>query len=184
MLVADVTPHDRAEAIAEMYQPPAVGRPSAIGNIAHVQKFLEHIAAGNYVEPAAHAADLSPVTVYNWKKRGDRGEEPYARFVKAWKEAEAQAEVETVPNIRRASQLPQFWAAGMTLLERRHPERWGRRTDENSGPRVIVNIGLRDSDVQVSIGQMADGSPVPNATRPDRPALRSSRLPPDDSTDE
>lgn len=151
----------RAEAIAKTYQPPPVGQWSAIANPEHVQDFLEAIAAGNYVETAAELADLSKVTVYNWRKRAETGEQPYVQFVNAWKRAEAWAEAQAVANVRKAGQLPQFWAAEMTFLERRHPERWGRRTEEGSAPRVVVQIGIKDSDVQVQIASSESPSLVP-----------------------
>lgn len=56
-----------------------------------------------------------------------------------------------VAKVREAGKDPRFWAASMTYLERRHPERWARRQDSNDGPKVIVQIGVRDSDVQVQI---------------------------------
>jgi hypothetical protein len=56
-----------------------------------------------------------------------------------------------VSKVRKAGADPRFWAASMTYLERRHPERWARRSEGNDGPKVVVQIGVRDSDVQVSI---------------------------------
>jgi hypothetical protein len=70
--------------------------------------------------------------------------------------AESLAEAETVRAIRAAANDPRNWAAGMTYLERKYPDRWGRRTDDNMGPKVIVQIGIKDSDVHVQIGA---GSP-------------------------
>lgn len=71
-------------------------------------------------------------------------------------------------NVRAAGKLPQFWAAEMTYLERRHPDRWGRRTGEADAPRVIVQIGARDSDVTINVGvvnQMVDDGLLPAASR-------------------
>lgn len=150
--------------IAAAYTPQQVGNPSRIGEPDLVQAFLESVAEGNYIETAAEHAGLSKVTVYNWKKRGEDGEEPYAAFVNAMKRAEAHAEREAVKNVRRAGLDNRFWAAEMTFLERRHPERWARRSEGTDGPKVVVQIGVRDSDVQVSIQgqspQLAiDGAP-------------------------
>ncbi len=57
-----------------------------------------------------------------------------------------------VRNVRKASQLPQFWAAGMTVLERKFPDKWGRRPEDSSTPRIVVQIGVKDGDVQVQLG--------------------------------
>ena len=43
----------------------------------------------------------------------------------------------------------------MTYLERRYPEKWGRGTDSDTGPKVIVQIGVRDLDVRVQIASRA-----------------------------
>jgi len=52
--------------------------------------------------------------------------------------------------VRAAGKQPQFWAAEMTYLERKYPDRWGRRQDDQSVPKVIVQIGIKDSDVSIS----------------------------------
>ena len=141
----------QAQAIADRYTPPDVGRPSDIGDPEILKQFLEAIADGNYMETACHLVGLSKVTVHNWTKRGEAGEAPFDRFVNAVKAAEARAEAKMLANVRRASELPQFWAAGMTVLERRHPERWGKRQDDTNQPRVVVNIGVGQGDVKVGI---------------------------------
>jgi len=66
-------------------------------------------------------------------------------------EAEADVERRAVRNTLKAGEKDAFWAANMTFLERRYPERWGRRQDDASVPKVIVQIGARDSDVQVNV---------------------------------
>jgi transposase len=139
----------RAQAIAAYYEPPQTGRPSEIGDAGLLQQLLTAIEDGNYIETACHLVGLSPVTYYNWKKRGEQGESPFDRFLNAIKEAEARAEAKMLANVRRASELPQFWAAGMTVLERRHPERWGKRQDDSSAPKVVVQIG-GPADVKIA----------------------------------
>jgi transposase len=141
----------QAEAIANLYQPPSVGRPSDIGDPIIVQQFLDAVAEGNYIETACHLVGLSKVTVYSWIKRGDSGESPFDRFANAVKGAEARAEAKMVANVRRASELPQFWAAAATHLERRHPDRWGKRQDDQAVPRVVVQIGVGQGEVKVGI---------------------------------
>lgn len=142
----------QAEAIAELYIPPDVGRPSDIGDPEVLKQFFQAIADGNYLETACHLVGLSKVTVHNWTKRGEAGESPFDRFVNAVKAAEARAEAKMVANVRRASDLPQFWAAAATHLERRHPDRWGKRNDDTQVPRVVVQIGVGNTDVKVGIG--------------------------------
>ena len=140
-----------AEQIASQYHAPNVGQPSRIGEVDTVQLFLEAIDEGNYMETAAELAGLSKVTVYGWLKRGENGDAPYALFASALKRAGARAEADAVRKVRNAAHDPRFWAADMTFMERRYPERWARRSEDSGGPKVVVQIGVRDSDVQVSI---------------------------------
>lgn len=86
-------------------------------------------------------------------KRGEAGEEPFTLFLKAVKRAQASVESKVTKNIINASADPRFWAAGATYLERTKPDRWARRSEDTSSPKVIVQIGVKDSDVQVQIGE-------------------------------
>jgi hypothetical protein len=140
-----------AQDIAAQYIPPDTGRPAAIGNADTVQELLEAIKNGNYLETAASLAGVSENAVRNWVKRGEAGEAPYDLFMRAYKRASAYAEAEDLGKVRKAGDDPRFWAANMTALERRHPERWARRQEGNDGPKVVVQIGVRDADVQVSL---------------------------------
>jgi transposase-like protein len=98
------------------------------------------IRAGNYTETAARHAGIAPSTFYEWMQRGEQRDakgEPvhpqFAEFREAVKKAEADAEAYAVGQVRLAMQ--DSWQAAMTYLERRHPERWGRRTVlEHTGP--------------------------------------------------
>jgi hypothetical protein len=123
---------------------------------------LEAVHNGNYIETAAELAGLSKVTVYDWLKRGEANETPYNVFANALKRATARAEAAEVAKVRNAGNDPRFWAASMTYLERRHPDRWARRSDDSSAPKVVVQIGVRDSDVQVSV----QGAAMPTALPP------------------
>jgi hypothetical protein len=123
---------------------------------------LEAVHDGNYIETAAELAGLSKVTVYDWLKRGEANETPYNVFANALKRATARAEAAEVAKVRSAGNDPRFWAASMTYLERRHPDRWARRSDDSSAPKVVVQIGVRDSDVQVSV----QGAAIPTALPP------------------
>jgi hypothetical protein len=137
--------------IANAYQPPHTGSLSRIGEADTVQQLLEALNDGNYLETAAELAGLSKASVYTWFKRGEAGEEPYKTFTDACKRATARAEAAEVKKVRTAGEDPRFWAASMTYLERRHPDRWARRSEDSNSPKVIVQIGVKDSDVQVQI---------------------------------
>jgi transposase len=138
--------------IAAEYVPPATGNHSLITDTVAVTEFLDAVSKGNYIETACKAAGISKQTVYQWLKRAEHGETPFTAFRDALEKAEAKAELEVLETVRKAGQAgPQYWPASMTLLERRHPEKWGKRQDAESGPKVVVQIGIQASDVSVSV---------------------------------
>jgi transposase len=143
--------HEIARAIAEAYVPSGAGRPSAIADASTLQVFLSELEHGIHMEPAADLAGIAPNTVRAWLKRGEDRGAAFRLFADALKRASARAEASEVKKVRKAGEDPRFWAAAMTQLERRHPDRWARRSEDSGGPKVVVQIGVRDSDVQVSI---------------------------------
>jgi hypothetical protein len=151
-----------SEDIAADYGPPLTGRPSSINDSALVQELLEHVRAGNYLETAAQAVGISKVTVYAWLKRGEAGEIPFNAFLNAFEKAQAQSELEDVRNVRKAGQKEQFWAASMTHLERRFPERYGKRSEDGNSPKVVVQIGVQATDVSVTFASGPSLSPDPH----------------------
>ena len=113
-----------------------------------VMKLLTGLREGNHYEPACALAGVSYRQFREWMNRAedDGPDTPFGRVAAAVKLAEAEAEAESVRYVRAASRDPRFWAAGMTFLERRHPDRW-RRPD--SAQQVNVNVGVA-LGVQVS----------------------------------
>ena len=131
---------------------PAIGRPPLERDPDTVQKLLAALADGNYRQTACRIAGIAPQTLYNAIKRADSGDAAAIAFVEAVEKAEAFAEGQIVQQWRSAINAgPQYWAAAATFLERKAPDRWGRRQDDASVPRVVVQIGARDSDISVSV---------------------------------
>lgn len=114
-----------------------------------IGRLVDHLVAGNYRDTAATLAGITSRSIRGWMEAGETGDPRYAAIAQVIKVAEALAEASAVRNVRAAGKDPRFWAAEMTYLERRHPERWGRRTDDSSVPKVIVQIGIKDSDVTI-----------------------------------
>lgn len=124
------------------------GRPTKL--TAELQeRILDAILGGAYLETAAQAAGINKSQLYRWLRRAedleavaleqavadDAGEPDvysqtdvdewiYLDFRHALKSAEAFAEVGLLERVRGAGL---GWQAFMTVLERRFPERWGRR---------------------------------------------------------
>jgi transposase len=103
---------------------------------------VEAIEKGNYANTACWLAGISDVTYYHWKQRGERGEEPYASFLKAVKEAEAKAEADALKIITEAAR--NSWQAAAWYLERKKPDKWGRKEratkDDKKAAAAIVEF--------------------------------------------
>jgi transposase len=90
-------------------------------------RVIDAIRAGNYLDTAAAYAGIHRSTLHDWLKRGrsKNPEEPFASFVEAVEEAMGKAETRFVALIAEAAQTT--WTAAAWWLERRYPDRWGRR---------------------------------------------------------
>jgi hypothetical protein len=89
------------------------------------EKICNLLRHGNYVETAARCAGIHRDTFYTWMKKGEEGVEPYAAFNEAVHEALALGEALDLAKIEKAATTN--WTAAAWRLERRFPERWGRR---------------------------------------------------------
>ena len=125
------------------------------------EHIVESIRAGAYAEQAAHAAGIAPSTYYDWLRRGEAGERPFSEFSDALRAGEAEAEVAAVTVIRDAAQAGD-WRAAAHYLDRRHPERWGRRhhVDQAAEPTDHLNKDEFDAEVERLIAQLAEREPV------------------------
>lgn len=109
------------------------GRPSKISPEIQA-RVVQAIQAGNYLEVAAAYAGLSKDTLYRWMKAGARSSSgPYREFSDAIQKALADAEVRDVALIAKAAADGE-WTAAAWRLERKFPDRWGRRVRHDVHP--------------------------------------------------
>lgn len=102
-----------------------MGRPTEL-TPALQKKIVAMVRDGMSPEIAAVAAGLHRSTYYDWRARGrSEGEGIFSDFSDAIENAIAECEAHALRVIQRAA--PKNWQAAMTLLERRFPDRWGRR---------------------------------------------------------
>lgn len=97
------------------------------------ERIVGYVRAGAYVETAAAAAGIAKDTLYAWLRRGAAAESPYDAFAAAVEEAQAMAEMRDLALIGKAAESE--WTAAAWRLERKYPDKYGRRTKtELSGP--------------------------------------------------
>lgn len=90
-------------------------------------KICDAIRAGNYCETAAAFGGIDKTTLYDWMRRGARARHGiYADFSHAVEKALADAEARDVALIAKAA-ADGHWQAAAWRLERKFPDRWGRR---------------------------------------------------------
>lgn len=126
------------------------------------EKICQAIRAGNYLETAAAYAGISKVTLHEWMRRGRREmerveeaegrarirkkEAPFVEFLNSVEKALAEAEVRDVILIGKAAEVN--WQAAAWRLERKFPDRWGRRErqrpeERETGAKVVI---INDKD--------------------------------------
>jgi transposase len=111
------------------------------------ERICQAIRGGNYIETAAAIAGIHRDTLYSWLKRGRTEEEGIHRdFVEEIDQALALAEKNALQTIEKAS--VDHWQAAAWRLERRFPERWGRKRLEITFPKSFDPSKLSDDELQ------------------------------------
>jgi transposase-like protein len=123
------------------------------------EKIVSAIRAGNYAAIAAEYAGISEGTFYGWLKRGrEESKGVFFEFLKAVKGAEREAEVRAVAHVQK--HFAENWTAAMTFLERKFPQRWGRRdrTPVEVDPRdVLANLlGSSPDEIEEAVAEAAE----------------------------
>jgi len=102
-----------------------------------VKRLEDALVAGNYYEDAAIAAGVGVRTFERWRAEGPRAKKGTLawRFWRVIKKAEMTAAHRNIMVIQKAS--AKSWQAAAWWLERKYPEKWGRKEfvrSELSGP--------------------------------------------------
>jgi hypothetical protein len=130
-------------------------------------KLVLLLRVGNYAESACASAGVAKSTYYNWKRTGARERDarenpkykpkaaldPFVDFIAEVEQAEATFECGAIAKIRMAS--GEHWTAMAWLLERKFPQRWGRRDrsavpaiEDGSPPAITLHDLLQALDVK------------------------------------
>lgn len=120
------------------------------------------IAKGNYAVTACQLCGIDEKTLWNWLAYGTKDVEAgveslYSKLILSLKRAEAESEREMVNIVREAATIKKEWLPAMTFLERRHPDRWGRkdRTKVDINEKRVITI----THVEVVLNQ-GDGKQI------------------------
>jgi transposase len=112
------------------------------------ERIVTALRAGNYRETASRHAGISYMTFRRWEMKGEAVKSrKFCEFCEAIKKAEADAEVRDLELISKAAE--EQWQAAAWKLERKYPQRWGRRDAtklELSGEVKQVTISDRELD--------------------------------------
>ncbi len=124
-----------------------MARPSKL--TPEVQKRLvKAIKAGNYYEAACGFAGIHYSTFRKWMQKGEKAKSgKYREFFEAITHAEYQAEVRMVAQWQQ--HMPEDYRAIRDFLERRYPDRWGKRkfdVDMKHSGEIEVEITVVDED--------------------------------------
>ena len=90
------------------------------------KQICDYVRMGNYVETAAALAGISKDSLYRWLKKGAVAKSGLLKgFSDAVQKAQAEAEARDVGLIGKAAK--DQWQAAAWRLERKFPDRWGRK---------------------------------------------------------
>lgn len=129
------------------------GRPTKL-TYELIEQIADLVREGNYIETASAVAGIDKNSLYRWLKRGAREverlaknpklkgkieEKIYVDFSNAVKKAMAESEADDLENIKKASR--EDWKASAWRLERRFPNRWGRKE------KVDIDANMKNENV-------------------------------------
>ena len=115
---------DRAEEIRERVPVDPVRNTKLTKELC--DEICRYIEMGNYITRCCQAVGIHPSTYRAWKKKGEKGIEPYASFLKRVEKVEAKAEIVHTGIIHDVAETGN-WLASAWLLERKYPNRFGKR---------------------------------------------------------
>ena len=136
------------------------GRPTML-NEETQHKIVTAIKEGNYIETASAYAGIDKSTLYDWLKRGERekqriksdnsakikkDEAKFVQFSNAVQKALAESEMRDVSVIGKAAENQ--WQAAAWRLERKFPEKWGRKFEQKIEHSGNIDIAAQSAKVE------------------------------------
>lgn len=142
------------------------------------ERIFVAIRQGVTMEAAALYCGVDKTTFYDWVKRGRKvgSRNPYRSFVLGLDEALAAFEVLALADIEKAGREGE-WQASAWRLERRYPDKYGRRTRIDAQVNVtavpMIDVSKLTPDELETLGRiLAKAAPAQEELKSDqRPAL-------------
>ena len=110
-------------------RPHPIGRPPKL-TVEMIEQFCDLLIQGKTIARAALLTGISESTIYRWlalgKKEGT--EAIYVELVERVSEATECSEFELLQRLRTAGEKPEHWRSTAWILERRFPERYGKKS--------------------------------------------------------
>lgn len=106
-----------------------MGAPHRYDNPEVRKRLVEAVRAGAHYGLAAQYAGIDRTTFQRWLQKGREGDPLFADLVAEIEQAEAQNAVVNLGLIRKAA-MAGTWQAAAWILERRHPQMYGRTVVE------------------------------------------------------
>jgi hypothetical protein len=138
-----------------------IGRPTKL-NKGVTAKILKELERGAPIEAAGPLAGIGRRTFYDWMYRGARAladaeagkevpdeERPFMEFYTAVEQVRSEWETRQLEGIEEAGKTgPQYWTARAWLLERRFPDKYGRRDrmDHRHRHELVIGLGCSADD--------------------------------------
>lgn len=157
-----------------------VGRKSKLEE-AVVQRLVDLLKAGNYIDVALTAAGVGKSTFYDWLERGNpegtkKDDAAFRDFRQRIDQARAEGEARNVAIIAKAASTD--WKAAAWILERQHPERWARTTQrpvaESNLPRTGDAAPAEAPTAERATSEALDDAPLTQDELAKRRAARAS----------
>lgn len=131
------------------------GRPPIFGPDI-CERIVELVRLGNYLETAAACVGIDRVTLRLWLTEGAKSKSAaYEDFLLSVRKAQGEAEARDLAKIDMATE----WQAAAWRLERRAPDRWGRRVrlDQN-----VVTSDATEQPARVSWSEVLEAAVGPD----------------------
>ena len=115
-------------------------------------RIVQAIVGGNDITVAAAYAGIHKAQFYRWLEKGEQQQQGiYRAFRDAIQKAQADAETRNVALIAKAAQEG-TWTAAAWWLERKYPERWGRKDRHEV-------TGKDGNDITITVRRVTHASP-------------------------